>query len=183
MSGGAREINDYLDGATSQVDDLMNQKLIEKRNALEKLEEDKKAMVADVLGRVILQTIDMFWVDHLEMMEHLRNTVNLRAYGQRDPLVEYKKEGLHFFKNMEQSIIRQVVEFFTALDFDAFGQVRASVVEQAALEVADTNRAVSVHGEVGRNDPCPCGAINPETGKIYKYKNCGLINAPQHKQG
>ena len=174
LSGGVKEINEYLDGATLQIDEETNKKLISKRNALETLAEDKQNMVNEVLGRVILQTIDMFWVDHLEMMEHLRNTVNLRAYGQRDPLVEYKKEGLMFFKNMEGSIIRQVVEFFTALDFDAFGQVRATAVEQGALEVADINRMVSIHDEVGRNDACPCGS-----GK--KYKKCGLLNTEEHQ--
>ena len=51
-----------------------------------------------------LQTFDMFWVEHLEVMDYLRGSVNLRAYGQRDPLVEYKKEGLKLFKEMEESI-------------------------------------------------------------------------------
>ena len=75
---------------------------------------------------------------------------------------------------MEGSIIRQVVEFFTALDFGAFEQVRASAVEQGALAVADTNRMVTTHDEVGRNDLCPCGS-----GK--KYKKCGLLNTPEHQ--
>ncbi|MFZ2049021.1 MAG: preprotein translocase subunit SecA [Minisyncoccia bacterium] len=175
LSGGVKEINEYLDGATLQVDEETNKKLIDKRNALNELPTEKQNLVCEVLGRVILQTIDMFWVDHLEMMEHLRNTVNLRAYGQRDPLVEYKKEGLMFFKNMEGSIIRQVVEFFTALDFEAFGQVRATAVEQGALEAADINRMVSSHDEVGRNDQCPCGS-----GK--KYKKCGLLNTEEHQR-
>ena len=51
--------------------------------------------------RFLLQTIDFLWVDHLEAMEYLRSSVNLRAYGQRDPLVEYKKEGLNLFHTME----------------------------------------------------------------------------------
>ncbi len=174
LSGGIKEVNEYLDGATIQLDEETNKKLIEKRNALNELPIEKQNLVCEVLSRVILQTIDMFWVDHLEMMEHLRNTVNLRAYGQRDPLVEYKKEGLMFFKNMEGSIIRQIVEFFTALDFDAFGQVKVTAVEQGALEVADINRMVSSHDEVGRNDQCPCGS-----GK--KYKKCGLLNTEEHQ--
>jgi preprotein translocase subunit SecA len=53
--------------------------------------------------RFLLQTIDLLWVEHLEGMEYLRSSVNLRAYGQRDPLVEYKKEGLRLFNTMEAS--------------------------------------------------------------------------------
>jgi preprotein translocase subunit SecA len=56
---------------------------------------------------VFLQLYDQAWIDHLETMEHLRRTVNLRAYGQRDPLVEYRKEGLRYFKDMESGIDEQ----------------------------------------------------------------------------
>jgi preprotein translocase subunit SecA len=52
---------------------------------------------------IVLQTLDMLWVEHLESMEYLRGSVNLRAYGQRDPLVEYRKEGTRIYKDMEMS--------------------------------------------------------------------------------
>ena len=58
--------------------------------------------------RFLLQTVDFLWVEHLEAMEYLRSSVNLRAYGQRDPLVEYKKEGLRLFQNMEATYALQV---------------------------------------------------------------------------
>ncbi|MCR4280892.1 MAG: preprotein translocase subunit SecA, partial [Candidatus Kaiserbacteria bacterium] len=58
--------------------------------------------------RVLLQTVDFLWVEHLEQMEYLRSSVNLRAYGQRDPLIEYKKEGLKLFRTMESSYEAQV---------------------------------------------------------------------------
>ncbi|MEX2010584.1 MAG: preprotein translocase subunit SecA [Parcubacteria group bacterium] len=70
----------------------------------------------DIIRRVVLQTIDMFWLDHLETMDYLRGSVNLRAYGQRDPLVEYKKEGLYHFKTMESSIAREVATFITGVN-------------------------------------------------------------------
>ena len=60
------------------------------------------------LRRLLLQAIDMFWVEHLEMMDYTRSSVNLRAYGQRDPLVEYKKEGLRLFKEMEFAIREEI---------------------------------------------------------------------------
>ncbi|MDB5266929.1 MAG: Protein translocase subunit SecA, preprotein translocase subunit SecA [Parcubacteria group bacterium] len=174
LTGGKAEIDAYLDEVISLVDEGTAGKIEAKREALEKPE------IAEALQRVILQTIDMFWVDHLEMMDYLRNSVNLRAYGQRDPLVEYKREGLQYFKNMESSIARQVGEFLAVLEPEAFSGVRATTIELDAAAVADTLR--SMPGEmIGRNDPCPCGAVNPETGKSYKYKQCGLINAPHHK--
>ncbi|MEK7137550.1 MAG: preprotein translocase subunit SecA, partial [Patescibacteria group bacterium] len=60
--------------------------------------------------RFLLQTIDFLWVEHLEAMEYLRSSVNLRAYGQRDPLVEYKKEGLQLFQGMESTYAGHVLQ-------------------------------------------------------------------------
>ncbi len=70
------------------------------------IEEKKKALgdsFDQIVRRFLLQTIDSLWVDHLEAMEYLRSSVNLRAYGQRDPLVEYKREGLLLFNAMESA--------------------------------------------------------------------------------
>jgi preprotein translocase subunit SecA len=176
LLGGKAEVDQYLEEVSEDLDEESKNKLAEKRTHLEKPE------LLDALKRLILQSIDMFWVDHLEMMDYLRGSVNLRAYGQRDPLVEYKKEGLRYFKDMEESIRRQVSEFLLALDPEAFGQVGNVSIQKEAESLGDTNRQVkSVDGDIGRNDPCPCGAINPNTGKPYKYKQCGLINAPYHK--
>ncbi|MEK7132555.1 MAG: preprotein translocase subunit SecA [Patescibacteria group bacterium] len=65
--------------------------------------------------RVLLQTVDFLWVDHLEAMEYLRSSVNLRAYGQRDPLIEYKKEGLKLFQTMEAMYKTQVANILPNL--------------------------------------------------------------------
>jgi preprotein translocase subunit SecA len=74
--------------------------------------EERKSMSGDVfypnVRRMLLQGIDYLWVEHLEAMEYLRSSVNLRAYGQRDPLVEYKREGLKLFQSMEESYRSQV---------------------------------------------------------------------------
>jgi preprotein translocase subunit SecA len=67
------------------------------------------AEFAKAVRNLFLQTIDMFWVEHLEAMDYLRSSVNLRAYGQRDPLVEYKREGLMLFKSMQNSVNGQVI--------------------------------------------------------------------------
>ncbi|MEK7514328.1 MAG: preprotein translocase subunit SecA [Patescibacteria group bacterium] len=118
---------------------------------------------------LILQTIDTFWVDHLEMMDYLRGSVNLRAYGQRDPLVEYKKEGLRFFKEMELSVKQEVVRLLPNIkESQAMSSEAVERVQRQAQQITGnigSNSAKSQFGNVGRNDPCPCGS-----GK--KYKKC-----------
>ena len=139
---------------------------------------------------IMLQAIDMFWVDHLEMMDYLRGSVNLRAYGQRDPLVEYKREGLRMFKEMQDAINAQVISLLPHIGAGAFQAEEEKLKEiqkgmkEAGGEGKADNASASTKNkdEVGRNDPCPCGAINPNTGKVYKYKQCGMINAPHHKR-
>jgi preprotein translocase subunit SecA len=133
-------------------------------------------LAVEALRRIVLQTIDLFWVDHLEMMEYLRGSVNLRAYGQRDPLVEYKKDGLRFFREMEASIARQVAEFIIALDVKALLSVKESAIEVQANEITSSHSMKpSEENGVGRNDSCPCGS-----GK--KYKKCGLLNTAEHQK-
>ena len=181
LAGNKGDLDSYLTEVEASLDPEIALKLKAKVLEIESLDLDKQNQTLEAIRRVALQTIDMFWVDHLEMMEYLRNSVNLRAYGQRDPLVEYKKEGLRYFKEMEFSIAKAVADFLIALDIDSISEVRASSVEIEAKAVSDVDRTLPERKDVGRNDPCPCGAINPETGKPYKYKQCGLINAPYHK--
>ena len=142
------------------------------------------------LRRVILQAIDMFWVEHLEVMDYMRQSVSLRAYGQRDPLVEYKREGLQLFKNMEiaigeeiKKLIPQIIpqtKFFDTPVKLTEGLEGDNVVKIVAKKMSETPRTPD-GVKIGRNDPCPCGTINPQTNMVYKYKQCGLINAPYHK--
>ncbi|KKS13815.1 MAG: Protein translocase subunit SecA, partial [Candidatus Yanofskybacteria bacterium GW2011_GWA1_41_6] len=119
-----------------------------------------------------LQTFDMFWVEHLEVMDYLRGSVNLRAYGQRDPLVEYKKEGLKLFKEMEESIENAILGTITRVDESAINLTAQREVEKEALKITGVtddqdiaSKNKSEYKDVGRNDPCPCGS-----GK--KFKRC-----------
>ncbi|PIP86471.1 preprotein translocase subunit SecA [Candidatus Campbellbacteria bacterium CG11_big_fil_rev_8_21_14_0_20_44_21] len=143
------------------------------------------------IRRMFLQAIDSLWVDHLEMMDYLRGSVNLRAYGQRDPLVEYKKEGLRLFQEMEASWAENVLSLIPGIGAGAFQRERQRLQEihKEAQRVGRDgknggfSRPAKLRAEenIGRNEPCPCGALNPHTNKPYKYKHCGLINAPHHK--
>jgi preprotein translocase subunit SecA len=126
---------------------------------------------------VLLQAIDMYWVEHLEVMDYTRSSVNLRAYGQRDPLVEYKKEGLRLFKEMNTAMQAQVMKVWphivpmvNGIPTDNQPKNLKEVKENAQIigagdGSAKASSSISKEPEVGRNDPCPCGS-----GK--KYKKC-----------
>lgn len=139
---------------------------------------------------VLLQTIDMYWVEHLEVMDYTRSSVNLRAYGQRDPLVEYKKEGLRLFKEMQGAMHDQVVKLLPHIvPVNNGASVAGKNADSAELKEIHENAQIIGAGdgsnnntaakksepEVGRNDPCPCGS-----GK--KYKQCGLKNTEEHQR-
>jgi preprotein translocase subunit SecA len=135
-------------------------------------------------------------MEHLEAMDYLRSSVNLRAYGQREPIVEYKKDGLMMFKEMEETFKEQVFSLIGTIQEPAridinepsprlaqAGQDKLQYITSHSepsedMKSAETDSALNI----GRNDPCPCGAINPTTGEVYKWKKCGLINAPQHRK-
>ena len=123
----------------------------------------------------MLQTIDLFWIDHLEIMDHLRSSVNLRAYGQRDPLVEYKNEGLILFKNMLVSTDDQIIKLIPNMGMGAFAKEEERLrknreniktISGSDDEPQKGHTVVKTDEEkIGRNDPCYCGS-----GK--KYKKC-----------
>jgi preprotein translocase subunit SecA len=124
---------------------------------------------------VALQALDMLWMEHLDTMDHLRDSVRLRGYGQLDPLVEYKKEGFGLFQRMIAEINKQIVYSI----FKVNVQVEPQPTPQMNLvtnlsDSANQQISASAEDKIGRNDPCPCGS-----GK--KWKKCGMINAKEHK--
>ncbi len=133
---------------------------------------------------VYLQALDRLWMDHLEVMHHLRQGIHLRSVGQRDPLVEYKKEAHILFDNLHANIAREVAT--TIFRVVPRKQIEESEQETALTKAAEhasasgsgsnTNSSGTVRNtdKIGRNDPCPCGSG-------LKYKKCGLINSPKHK--
>ena len=118
---------------------------------------------------VLLRVIDELWMDHLENMEYLRDSVRLRAYGRRDPLVEYKIEGQKMFEQLLANIELQVA----GMIFKVGLTQTAPVVNQQAVAnlggeesgPGHTVKKDTTHGEINRNDPCWCGS-----GK--KFKKC-----------
>lgn len=112
-----------------------------------------------VLKSLFLQIIDLFWLSHLETMEYTKSSVRLRAYGQRDPLVEYKNEAVKLFRELESAIKQNI--------FFSFFQLGKAAGHSHELVRANQNLDKSSAGKkkIGRNAPCPCGS-----GK--KFKKC-----------
>lgn len=169
----------------------------------DKIFEEKRKKLGDeaffeTARRIALYTTDTLWMEHLEAMDYLRSSVNLRAYGQREPIVEYKKDGLRMFKEMEEVFKEQVFSLVSTINTENVPKIESeSSAPKQTLVTSHTEPSelggpangagkkglpTSKDEDVGRNDPCPCGAINPATGEVYKYKKCGLIDAPQHRK-
>lgn len=147
---------------------------------------------ASILGK-ILGILDMLWMTHLENIESLSESVRLRAYAQHDPLVEYRREGHRLYQELFQNFNSWVfLNLFRSLQTQTNADSTRTNADKSVSTpfrgkeigggVAGDSASMSKAGakEVGRNEPCPCGAINPVTGNIYKYKHCGLINASHH---
>jgi len=134
----------------------------------------------DSVAKLIsLRTLDTLWVEHLEEMEHLRDSVRLRAYGQQDPLVEYKNEGHKMFQNLLKMIESSIIQtlFRASLTKEPTASVPQSQYQKIGLPFeaprsgAPASASVMAGKKVGRNDPCPCGAKHPD-GRPIKYKHC-----------
>jgi preprotein translocase subunit SecA len=103
-----------------------------------------EAVFTDVLRRLLLQMIDMLWVEHLEVMGFTRSSVGLRAYGQRDPLIEYRKEGLRLFKEMQDALIGRVAEVLPRVQPQEI--VKAEAQRREAARAAQDAAGVSQSG-------------------------------------
>lgn len=142
--------------------------------ALDYYEQREEAVSPGVMREleniVMLKVVDSHWMEHLDSMDMLREGVGLRAYGQRDPLVEYKLEAYDMFQAMIDAIQDDVVRYMYRVNVVTQPKVEDHLQKaQANNPGGDAEQDVKkpvVKGEtIGRNDPCPCGS-----GK--KYKNC-----------
>ncbi len=110
------------------------------------------------LRRLLLQVIDTFWLEHLETMDYLRRSVSLRAYGQRDPLIEYRREGLVRFRQLEENIRFAVAEALPRLENRDDARIRAEEAKTRAVLIAAGKEEGAAPGplkratEYGRND-------------------------------
>ena len=129
---------------------------------------------------ILIQTIDQLWKEHLQTIDFMRTSIGLRAYGQKNPLNEYKKESFLLFENMLSRVRERVTTLLCNARFEfrdpepknvQTNQKQTEQIEDAALMNAQPNAepAASAAEKIGRNAPCPCGS-----GKKYKHC-CGAL--------
>ena len=121
---------------------------------------------------IMLRVVDEYWMDHIDAMSDLKQGIVLRAYGQTDPVIEYKREGFEMFEDMIASIREEVVRRLFAVQVRPQQELKREKVAKITSEGGAGDQTVKKQPavkkvKVGRNDPCPCGS-----GK--KYKNCCL---------
>ena len=183
--------NKVLVGDTKELDIELNRlsRTSEIPETIPRLSEIKKKELGEevyyiALRAILLQTIDLLWVDHLELMDYTRQSVNLRAYGQRDPLVEYKREGLRLFKDMEASYGLQVEKLLERLQ-PAVTQASSisgdmELVHNHAKSISTTNTGVANNTNVdihkfGRNQRVKI--TNGKETKELKFKKAEQLLA------
>jgi len=145
-----------------------------KEHLRRKEEQYGKELMDYLVKMIMLQSIDNHWKDHLLAMDHLKEGIGLRGYGQKDPIREYQKEGYDMFMDMTARIKEDVVEKLCMVQI--YSQQDVEEMHEEARQEYIMNRGEDVpenapvrreKAKVGRNDPCPCGS-----GKKYK-KCCG----------
>ena len=171
----------------------LNSKNIDEQKVIEELKQkafenyDKKAeeigteQLAELERVVMLKVVDQKWMDHIDAMDELKDGIGLRAYGQKDPVVQYRIEGFDMFDEMVNSIKEDVVKILLNINRaqNLERKQTVKITKQGLQETAEGLRkdrpkeskevtntpVVNNSPKVGRNDPCSCGS-----GK--KYKNC-----------
>ena len=112
--------------------------------------------------KIFLQIIDFSWRSHLQYLEQLRQVIGLRSYGQRDPLVEYKKEAFNLFSNLLEKLKLDYVKIL--MNLKVYNEPTEKMSQKISRE-----KYKNLGKKINRNDPCPCGS-----GKKFK-KCCGAL--------
>ena len=149
------EIKNLSEAKNDEFKDKLKNKFLEKRNErLKKLGDDQSK---EIEKRIFLQAIDANWKLHIQYLEQLRQVIGLRSYGQRDPLVEYKKEAFSLFENLLSKLKFDLITILLNL----------TIIEKAEEPIQNKNKINPkyVGKKMSRNEPCYCGS-----GK--KYKHC-----------
>ncbi|MGB9825094.1 MAG: preprotein translocase subunit SecA [Desulfofundulus sp.] len=160
---------DFTDMGRRQIIEELKEKALA---AYEARESELGAETMRELERVLLlRIVDEKWMDHLDAMDQLREGIGLRAYGQKDPLVEYKFEAYEMFQNMIASIQEDLVRYIYRVNVVQAPQPQERKLVENRYQEEGPRQPVRREQKVGRNDPCPCGS-----GKKYK-KCCGRAAA------
>ena len=152
------ELKGLISGKDSELKERITQKFSESRNERIKILGEDHAK--EIEKRIFLQSIDLNWKSHIQYLEQLRQVVGLRSYGQRDPLVEYKKEAFDLFSNLLDKL---------KLDFVTILMNLKVVTEQQEENKKSMVDQIKSGKKIGRNEPCTCGS-----GKKFKHC-CGAL--------
>ena len=146
------------------------------RERLTKIAEKRYAEQEELFGEnmrelervILLRVVDTLWMDHLDEMEHVKREIGLRAYGQHDPVVEYRNVGSELYEGMLEAIKRDTVRYILSVQPKPQAEIKREQVAKPVDTGSDgslSKQPVRAKKTPGRNDPCPCGS-----GK--KYKHC-----------
>ena len=173
------EMLDFIKEHKDNIEDISEEL---KKQALEIYKQKEEEITSDQMREleriVMLKVVDEKWMDHIDSMDELKNGIGLRAYGQKDPVVQYRLEGFDMFDEMINNIKVDVTKILMHIRAAGEAKRQETVkITGAALEAihsvdggakigTNVDRTIRNEGpKIGRNDPCPCGS-----GK--KYKNC-----------
>ena len=154
------EYNELISSKDKKFKDKILEKFKLARNArLQILGEDKSK---EIEKRILLQSIDFNWKSHIQYLEQLRQVIGLRSYGQRDPLIEYKKEAFDLFSTLLERLKLDYVKIL--MNLKVYSEPTEKINQSISKE-----KFKDLGKKISRNDPCPCGS-----GKKYK-KCCGAL--------
>ena len=130
---------------------------------------------------MMLRVVDEYWMDNIDAMTELRQGIGLRAYGQNDPVVEYKREGYEMFENMIMAIQEETIRRIFLARVQVGGAVKRERVARVTGESGGSDETVKKQpvkkgSKIGRNDPCPCGS-----GKKWKKCDCAEYHGPEYQ--
>ena len=153
QNSDADYLNKIYSSNQSEIKNAIKEKFFERRKY--RITKISELGNKDLERKIFLQVIDLNWKNHIQYLEQLRQVIGLRSYGQRDPLVEYKKESFELFENLLSKIRQDTLVLLLNLKIDE------------SISVPKTNKSMSSEykKKIGRNDPCFCGSNK-------KYKHC-----------
>ena len=157
----ASKLETLNDNFNKKLENYLKELFETTRNERIKVLSDKQAK--EIERRIFLQSIDLNWKSHIQYLEQLRQVIGLRSYGQRDPLIEYKKEAFELFENLLNKL---KLDFITIL-FNL--SVTVTAVNKKTESKPKKIDSKYVGKKMSRNEPCFCGS-----GKKYK-RCCGVL--------
>lgn len=163
-------VNELADMEKADISKQLIDKAMELYEGREKLLGPQ--MLRELERVILLKMVDTKWIDHIDAMDELRRGISLRAYGQRDPVVEYRLEGFDMFDEMVASIRADTVRLLLTIQLKSSEEPKREQVAKPTTTSLGGEKVVKKQPvrkqKIGRNDPCPCGS-----GKKYK-KCCGM---------